>query len=178
MTIDTSIADRTQGFVRYRGRPDWLTEPALAALVDESARLRASAGDVGRQAHSPAGPVARGFARSTRLLDLVTGHAGPVRPSGNANYLYYDKAGAGIDPHIDSPDFPWQVLLMLTHSGYGERRSSLVVFPDGPSNPVPVVLDPGELVLFRAASVYHGRTNAIEGERLVLLGVGYVTPAS
>ena len=53
------------------------------------------------------------------------------------------------------------------------KRSALAVFPDGPGSAVFFRLEPGELVLFRAASVVHGRT-ATTGEEFVnLLGLGY-----
>jgi hypothetical protein len=174
----TDVIARAQGFVCHHGRPAWLDQQLLDELVAEATDRRSAATQIERQAHSEAGPRAQAFARSDRLVGLVAQAASRppmgVRPSGNANFLYYDQPGAGIDPHMDSPDFPLQVLLMLEHEGYGERRSALVVFPDGPKDPVRVVLDPGELVVFRAASVFHGRSRVSPGERLTLLGIGYV----
>jgi hypothetical protein len=96
-------------------------------------------------------------------------------PSGNANYLYYDRPGAKIDPHTDSPDFPLQVLLMLDQSGYtSTRRSALVIFPDGPKSAVSITLDPGQLILFRASEVVHGRTSTGTEERATLIGAGFL----
>jgi hypothetical protein len=172
--IDDDAVARSKGFVHYRGRPDWLTDITLERLKAEASDLRAHATQVDRQAHSPVGPQGRMLASSPEMLGLVADSIAAVRPSGNANYLYYDSLAAGIDPHIDSPDFPLQVLLMLWHEGFTEQRSSLVVFPEGPKRPVPVVLDPGELVLFSAASVYHGRTSVQPDECLTLMGTGYV----
>jgi hypothetical protein len=168
------LLTRTAGRVLFRGRPAWIDERLVEDLREEAAALRGEAQQIERQLHGFAGPRGHGLATCSSLTELVTDLAGPVRPSGNANYLYYDQAGAGIDPHIDSPDFPLQVLFMVDHQGYEERRSTLVVFPTGPQEPVPVPLDPGELVLFRAASIVHGRTSVGEAERAVLLGIGYV----
>jgi hypothetical protein len=165
---------QTKGYVHYYGRPEWLGDMVLDLLCAEAARVRPRAIQVGRQAHSGVGEIGREVSRSARVMQLIAERAGPVRASGSANYLYYDEPKAGIDPHIDGPDFPLQILLMLEHTGYTEPRSALVVFPDGPKSAVRLPLEPGELVLFSAASVYHGRTSVGAGERLLVAGFGYV----
>lgn len=167
------IKERSKGFVHYYGRPEWLTDEILEELRTEAHRRRSQASDVERQAHARVGVRGSRFASSREILRLIDISVGPACPTGNANYLYYDSPGCGIDPHIDSADFPLQVLLMIDHHGFTNQRSSLVIFPSGPTDPVPIVLDPGHLVLFDAASVYHGRTGVGPGERLVLLGAGY-----
>jgi hypothetical protein len=167
------IKERSMGFVHYYGRPEWLTDEILEELRAEARRRRGQASDVERQAHARVGACGSRFASSREMLRLIAVSVRPACPTGNANYLYYDSPGSGIDPHIDSVDFPLQVLLMIDHHGFTNQRSSLVIFPNGPRDPVPIVLDPGHLVLFDAASVYHGRTSVSPGERLVLLGAGY-----
>ncbi len=159
--------------VLYYGRPSWLGEPLLAALLAEARQRRGMAERVGKQLHSPAGPVASGAARQGPFRELVENLVGQVRPSGTANYLYYEEVGAGIEPHTDSAAFPLQVLLMLEHQ-HGAARSVLGVFPDGPEHPLGLALDPGELVLFRASELIHGRTPLRENETVILLGIGYV----
>jgi hypothetical protein len=96
-----------------------------------------------------------------------------VSPSEDANYLYYEQPGAGIEPHIDRSEFAAQILIMIEHYGFSQHRSRLAVFPDGPQRPVFVPLEPGELVLFRAAEVVHGRTPVGSGEVARLLGIGF-----
>jgi hypothetical protein len=165
----------TGGRVLYYGRPSWVGEPLLAALLAEARQRRGMAKRVGQQLHSPAGPVASGAARQGQFLKLVASLAGEVRPSGTANYLYYEEAGAGIQPHTDSAAFQLQVLLMLEHQ-HGAARSVLGVFPNGPAHPLGLALDPGELVLFRASELTHGRTPLRENETVTLLGIGYALP--
>src|SRR5256885_9031661 len=148
----SALIERSGGYVLFHGRTEWLSDGLLADLNDEAEQCRSRAQQVARQAHSVAGPKAHALAHDRSLVDVVERLAGyPVTPSGNANYLYYDEPGARIDPHIDSPDFPLQVLLILQQSGYDASRSTLVVFPDGPKSAVQVPLDPGEFTVFKAS---------------------------
>jgi hypothetical protein len=157
----------------YKGRPDWLTDGLFSRLLTESWECRQGARLIDRQFHRKCGPVAAQFARSAEMLALVGRYGGTAAPSAEAaNYLYYEREGDGIDPHIDADEFTLNVLLLLVHEG-DTRRSSLVLFPAGPKRPVRVDLNPAELVLFRAGSVVHGRTGLAAGERVHLIGMGY-----
>jgi hypothetical protein len=169
------IPVKSRGLVYYVGRPDWLRDSDIAAMLAEAREARPRATVVRLQAHCPVGAAGMAFAQAGELYELIQGYAGHVIPSGNANYLYYDRPGAKIDPHIDSPDFPLQILLMLQQSGYTDtQRSALVVFPEGPESAIRITLDPGELVLFRAADVVHGRTSIGTEEKATLIGAGYL----
>jgi hypothetical protein len=170
------VIDRAQGHVLYAGRPDWLADTTVAQLVEEVRASRSEATRINDQGQrgAPAGPAAIALAESAEVVQFVQGLAGSVSPSGDANYLYYEQAGAGIEPHIDRAEFAAQILIMIEHYGYGESRSQLAVFPDGPRRPVFVPLDPGELVLFRASEVVHGRTPVVSGEVARLLGIGFL----
>lgn len=168
------VARLSHGNVLYWGRPEWLTDDVLRRLRLEAHTCRAAAHRVESQWHAACGPVAAGFTASPAMRALLQQHVGPVRPSGTANYLYYEEAGAGIEPHTDSPAFPLQVLLMLAHEGYGSARSELVVFPEGPASGLSIRLEPGEFVLFKAANIIHGRTRMADGESACLLGAGFM----
>jgi hypothetical protein len=174
-TPASDVPARTRGLVCYVGRPEWLSDEHVTAMLAESLAFRAHATVVRSQAHCPVGPAGKAFTQAAELHRLIENHVGNVVPSGNSNYLYYDEPGAKIDPHTDSPDFPLQVLLMLHQSGYtSARRSALAVFPEGPESIMRITLDPGHLVLFKAAEVVHGRTSAGPGERITLIGAGFL----
>lgn len=164
----------SRGTVRYTGRPDWLTTPILDELAAEAVAMRGTAVQNSQlQFGARAGERALTFARSPEVLGLIDEFTSRRPACKEGTYLYYERPGAGIAPHIDRPEFTLQILLMLRHSGYGHRRSSLAIFPDGPKSAIYFPLEPGELILFQAANVTHGRTATSEGEIVNLLGLGY-----
>lgn len=174
-TTADEMRHRARGHLLHKGRPDWLDDALLRSLAAEAAGLRPGAERVDRQFHCPVGPAGRSFARSTEMQQLLDPLAPGVRPTGNANYLYYDRPAAGIPRHKDSSDFPLQVLAMVDHAGWTSTdRSALLLYPDGPDDaPLRVVLEPGELVFFRASEIFHARTPLGTTERLTLIGAGY-----
>ena len=176
----SATIERSRGTVLYCGRPEWLDAALMRRLLDEVRLQRETAKQINeqRQMGAPAGAVATALAGSQVMLEFVTGHAGAVSFTGDANYLYYEFPGAGIEPHIDRDEFSLQILLMLEQYGYRDRKSMLVVFPSTPRDPLFVPLAPGELILFRAARVIHGRTPVTGNEVTRLLGVGYRSSSS
>jgi len=66
---------------------------------------------------------------------------------------------------------------MLQHEWVTERRSGLLLFPQGPQ-PVPILLEPGEVILFHAQGVIHARTPISDSgdEWVENMGIGF-TPA-
>ncbi|TDE57393.1 2OG-Fe(II) oxygenase [Nonomuraea mesophila] len=157
----------------YRGRPQWVTDELLAGLVSESQALRPQAQVGERQFYRRGGDAAAAVAFSAELRGLVEQHVKPAAPTHFCDYLYYDREGDGIDPHVDTEEFPLNVLMMLVHEGE-ERSSNLVLFPSGgPETATPVPLRPGELVLFRANEIIHARSRLAAGERVHLLTFGF-----
>jgi hypothetical protein len=164
--------------VYYQGRPGWLTDDWLTALQSEASVQRPDARLLSRQFHVAAGTGGAGLARSAEMLGLIAQHAVPVIANGPANYLYYERPGDGIDPHVDSHDFDLNALVLLAHSWQGARASRLVLFPYGPQRQQEFWLRPGELVLFRATGVIHARSGVAEGETVCNLGIGYQPQAA
>jgi hypothetical protein len=164
---------RTEG-VYFLGRPDWLTDDLFAALQHESTDQRGGAEQIRAQHFAEMGPVGREFATSQYLLDFVTSHAGPAVASGKANYRYYDIPESHVAPHVDSADFSYNVIVMLRHEWDTERRSGLLLFPHGPQ-PLPILLVPGEVILFYAEGVIHARTPISDNgdERVENMGIGF-----
>jgi hypothetical protein len=169
----TRTVGRAEG-VYFLGRPDWLTTDLLAALQQESRDQRAGAQKIRAQHFGEMGPVGRELCTSTTLHDFVESYAGPAVASGKANYRYYDIPESHVAPHVDSADFAYNVIIMLQHDWRSERRSGLLLFPHGP-RPIPVLLAPGEVILFHAEGVIHARTPISDNgdERVENMGIGF-----
>lgn len=76
--------------IYFVGRPAWLTEEKLASLQQEAACQRVSAEHIRAQYFDDIGPVADELIASAGLREFVMANSAPARPSGFANYRYYD----------------------------------------------------------------------------------------
>lgn len=162
--------------VVWRGRPSFMDERRLAELVAESHSRRTDARRYERQHLATGGPLADALAVSGDMQSLVAKHAGPgITATGIASYLFYDEAGLGIDPHVDTDVFALNAIILLKHDAVEDGRSELVVFPATGGRET-VVLTPGELVLVYADSVVHGRTPTADGEVVHVLTIGFQPP--
>lgn len=157
----------------YRGYPDWLTPDLLVALQAEATRRRHEPLDRHDHYLGCGGTVADSLAINAAVTAFVGQAAGDVEPTGVASYLYYDRAGLGIRPHVDTDVFSVNLMLMLhhTHPDNGEP-SATVVFPSGQS-PERHRLGVGEVMLMFGGSVIHTRSILREGEVVHLLTIGY-----
>ncbi|OIQ81385.1 hypothetical protein GALL_368500 [mine drainage metagenome] len=162
----------TANGIAWRGRPDFVTDALLESLQRESAQTRERAYAYDNHYVGAGAPIADKLALSAQLKALVREHAGEVLPTGIASYLYYDREGQGIPPHIDTDIFSLNVLLMLKHVGGGSRRSCLVVFPN-PDYSERIDLEPGEIVIMFAGSITHAREPIQAGEQLAILTFGF-----
>jgi len=161
--------------VYYIGRPSWLTAELFAALQQESEDQRVSAEKIRFQHFGDLGPVARSLISSAELTSFVVEHSVPAYPSGVANYRYYDIPESQVRPHVDDENFGLNLLIMLKHSFVSERRSGLLLFPRGPQEPVSIMMNPGEVILFNAKDVIHARTPISDNgdEWAVNIGIGF-----
>jgi hypothetical protein len=169
----TGAVGRDDG-VFFLGQPYWLTGDLLNALQQESRDQRTGAEKIRAQHFAEMGPVGRQLCESSTLLDFVVSHAGPAFASGKANYRYYDIPESHVAPHIDSANFAYNVIIMLQHDWASERRSGLLLFPHGPK-PLPLLMNPGEVILFHAEGVIHARTPISDNgdERVENMGIGF-----
>jgi hypothetical protein len=165
--------------VYYLGRPAWLTADMLADLQQEAERQRQHAKKIHLQYYGEMGPSGRALIGSAELESFVTEHAVAAHASGFANYQYYDVGPSHIKPHVDVDTFELNVLIMLKHRYASPNRSALLLFPHGPQ-PVTVLLEPGEVILFNAKGVIHART-PISGrgdEQVINMGIGFIPERS
>jgi hypothetical protein len=157
--------------VVYRGRPDFVTDELLGDLQDESARLRQTAVRFDDHFVVSGAPLAHEVAFSPQLNGLISAHADYVSPTAQANYLYYDDFGLGIDPHIDNESFALNAILMLQHT-YEGRPSALVLYPPH-SVPERILLSAGEMLVLYADSIVHERERVAQNECISIVAFGF-----
>jgi hypothetical protein len=164
--------DTTCG-VLWRGRPRWLSDALLSSLRAEAVALRDNAKLYERQYLGRGGPIAERVATSAELLATVREAAGSVTPTGVASYLYYERDGMGISPHIDTEVFALNALILLRHDAQAERTSHFVVMPPGAQEFERLPLEAGDMLLLYADSVVHGREPVGPHETVHVLTLGF-----
>ncbi|WP_219848110.1 hypothetical protein [Burkholderia vietnamiensis] len=162
----------TENGIAWKGRPDFVTDELLSNLQHEARRLRATATSYRDHTLGYNGEIANRLATSKEMVELVEAAVGPAIATGVASFIYYDQEGQGIPPHVDTDIFALNILMMLEHDFDHERRSDLVLFPpDGPKTGVH--LQPGEIVIFYAGGVMHGRKPLHTNEKVTILTFGF-----
>jgi hypothetical protein len=157
--------------VAYRGFPEFLSGRQLSILTEEADTFRQSAILFHEHFVYTDGPMAKEIAVSPELNKLLSKRIGDVRATGKANYIYYDRKGLGIEPHIDNEDFSLNVILMLKHE-FEAVQSALVLYPIDKS-PEKVYLEPGEMIAFFADSIIHARERMSENEKVTIAAFGF-----
>ncbi|MEA2195012.1 MAG: hypothetical protein QOG42_1446 [Solirubrobacteraceae bacterium] len=180
-----AMASTRSGRFALLGRPPFVSDARLAELEQEARTLRAGArpgsddpGQAG-QFSAPVGPAARALVRDRGWHAICRRELSfEPRPPYYASYLYYDRPGAGIVPHVDDPEFAVNVLFMVSRSGPagGGAGSATVLHPPG-EEPLRLVLAPGEAVLLEADGLVHAREPMAPGERVTVLTMGFSRPA-
>jgi hypothetical protein len=160
--------------IAYIGRPNFMTDNLLKDLQNEASSIRPTAIRFDEHFLGCGAPIANQLSISKELLEFVQLHAGDVKSTGVASFLFYDEEGQGIDPHIDTDIFSLNVLLMLSHeeSQNHNHNSALFVFPPG-EQPERINLIPGEIVIMFAGSIAHGRQRMKKGESVSILTFGF-----
>ena len=160
------------GGTAWRGRPEFLTRARLEELRAEAVEGRRTAFRLnGRDLGYP-GRIATELAVSRPLVDLVRTHTGDCEPTARAAYVYYDSRGQGVYPHVDASSYSLTALFMITHSYRRAPLSHHVHYlPDGRTERF--ALEPGEMLLFHAASVVHARTPVGPDEAVTILAIGF-----
>lgn len=162
----------TANGIAWRGRPPFMTDQLLADLQREAREIRKDAIDNVDHFLGCGAPIANYSSTSNDLIRLVREHAGEVLPTGVASFIFYDRAGQGIDPHIDTDIFSLNVILMLEHVIGVGAPSNLVLFPPN-SPPERVDLQVGEIIIMFAGSIAHGREYIKPGEKVSILTFGF-----
>lgn len=159
--------------IAYYGRPAWLG-PVLLARLQAEAKIRREL-PLDRIDHylGCGGPHADALSVAPAVIAFVSAAVGPVRATGIASYLFYDRAGLGIRPHVDTEVFSVNLMLMLRHvHGAEVEPSATVVFP-GDGEMERYRLQPGEAMLMHGSSVIHARSLVQPTEDIALLMIGF-----
>lgn len=159
--------------IAYYGRPAWLAPGLLACLQYEAERRREQPLDRIDHYLGCGGQHADLLSVEPAILDFVGAHVGPVKATGIASYLYYDRPGLGIRPHVDTEVFSVNLMLMLRHDHAADTApSATVLFPAGGSAEY-YRLQVGEAMLMHGSSVIHTRSLVQPGENIHLLTIGF-----
>jgi hypothetical protein len=173
-TILNCLARIQPSGIVWRGRPDFMTDDLLIQLQQESIQRRTTAIAHDQHFLGCGGTVANRLAESKLLLDLVTKEAAtPMAPTGVASYLYYDREGCGLPPHVDTQTFTMNAILMLKHEYRNDSPAHLVVYPVN-EPPQKILLQPGELILLFAGGTIHAREKMKAGEIVNILTFGFL----
>jgi hypothetical protein len=160
--------------ILYVGEASFLSPTAFWDARSEAVRLSVNASDLHGQRLATAGNVGRQIHMASDTIRFISRHAGQCAPSGNAAYLYYDRMGDHIRPHLDRDLYSLHCLVMLHHQYGDEGRSAfLVVERDGMRR---IELEPGHCVVFFGAGSVHGRSSVQSGEQVQLLSLGFTSP--
>ncbi|CCO49773.1 conserved hypothetical protein [Vibrio nigripulchritudo SOn1] len=158
--------------IAWVGRPEFMTDELLKSLTDESKVKRTTAIDYTDHYLGCGGVIADKLSISNELVDFIKIHVGDIKPTGIASYIYYDKEGQGISPHIDTDVFSLNVLIMLEHIVVNDTPSNLVMFPYE-AEPIKVKLTPGDMIIMFSGSTAHGRELLANGEKVSILTLGF-----
>lgn len=159
--------------IAYRGFCELIDSDLLAALQREALQRRHEPLDRTDHYLGCGGPLADRLSVLPQLTAFVASHVGPVAASGIASYLYYDAAGLGIRPHIDTEVFSINLMLMLQHDCPTDvEPSATVVFPAYEA-PQSHRLRIGEMMIMYGSSVIHTRSPVRPGENIHLLTLGF-----
>lgn len=161
--------------VQYRGRPGFLTDELLKALITEAEEIGPGAVPFDEHYLGYGGPVASRVATSPELAAMVAGIVPRAVSTGVASYLFYRDAGQGIIPHIDTDIFSLNILLMLRHEypeGLTEPSALYMHYPDGSKDRFQ--LESGEVVVFLAGTQAHSRSTIVQDEKVTILTFGFM----
>jgi len=161
--------------IAYRGFPQWLTDPLLRGLQAEAEKRRHEPLDRTDHFLGCGGELADELANDEALVSFVEKCVGRIAPTGIASYLFYDRAGLGIRPHVDTEVFSLNLMIMLRHDVPASLTPSATrIFPaEGPSEEHRLAV--GEAMLMYGNSVVHTRSPIAEGEVVHLLTIGFST---
>lgn len=157
----------------YRGKPFWVNDSLLQQLQIEALIRRAKPLDRVDHFLGCGGACADLLATSKEVISFVSHYAGLVKPTGIASYLYYDKPGLGIRPHVDTDVFSVNLILMLKHQFESETEpSATLVFPES-GETEKYRLSVGEVMIMYGGAVVHSRSIIGINENVQLVTIGF-----
>jgi hypothetical protein len=156
--------------------PGWLTERECSELAAEVAQLTPTGFEHNGKVNVQVGAAALNVLARHAVEDiagrvLAATLAEPV----SATYIVYDRPGQRLPLHLDLADFGEVTMLTcvdrIRPATTSPRPSSTVLCR--PDRIDYVDLSVGESLVFRGGRIPHGRTRLLDGERVVLLSIGF-----
>lgn len=158
----------------WRGRLPWVGLDVLSCLADDARSRRDGAFLFPGKYHrwAEAGDFGKEFSTSSELGNFISSLLDmPLIPT-SSTYNYYDEAGQSAYPHVDVDHAPVNALIMLKHEFQGAASSRLVVYPCE-SDPIPIDLAVGEVIVFWGGTTVHERLAVGTGETVWIMGAGF-----
>lgn len=172
-TLTPNSADIPANGIVFRGFPEWLSVAALARLQEEAWSRRDQPLDRTDHFLGCGGKFADLLSVDPQLLNFMHSIIGPTQATGIASYLYYDHAGLGIRPHVDTEVFSVNLMLMLRHEWEACKTPSATVAFPAHAEPEEYRLRIGEVMVMHGSSVIHTRSLVQQGEDIHLLTIGF-----
>lgn len=171
--IQSVLPKNGKSGILFFGYREFLNEPLLSSLIAESKSLRrfATRRIEGMGCAHFGGEVARNIAEllSKDINNKFTSNKFEL--DGEPSYLYYDSLGDGIGPHIDKGEFTINALIGVDYTVVQEFASSTFVYGvDGKRHNF--IIKPGQVLIFDAGHLFHGRDAVGPGESVTILTIG------
>ncbi len=171
--IQSVLPKHGKSGIIFFGYKEFLDETLMSSLVSEAKSLRNSA--VRRKGGT--GCSHFGGEVATKIAKLLLEDMNKKFEfdefvlDGEPSYLYYDSLGDGIGPHIDKGEFTINALISVVHTAQKEFASSTFVYGvDGKKHDF--MIKPGQVLIFDAGHLFHGRTPFGAGETVTTLTIG------
>lgn len=159
--------------VSFRGYPEWLDNKLLSELIVEADIRKDKPLDRTDHYLGCGGNIADELSVNKNVINFVENFVGKVKPTGVSSYIYYDREGTGIKPHIDTAVFSINMIIMLKHEYDSEKsKSSTNIFP-AYSSPEKYYLNIGEVMIMHGSSIVHTRSIIKKNEKVHLLTIGF-----
>jgi hypothetical protein len=163
--------------LRLVGRAPFMTDAVLGELQAEAAAQARISHRTGAQELSPGGPRAVALSSDPAVIDHLSEAVGHrVAPTEIGSYLYYNRAGDHLYPHVDTDIFSVNLITMVEHAVPAgmqiEKGSALTIFTPG-NELRRVPLKAGESAVLLASGTVHGRETIAAGESVTILTIGF-----
>lgn len=171
------LEDMHPGGLRFNGKAPLMTAALLAELQEEARQQEKIAHRTGPQELSPGAARAVQLSSAPDVLDFVSEAVGHrVFPTEIGSYLYYNKTGDYLYPHVDTEVFAVNLITMLKHelpAGLAEDEGSALLVWEAGKGERRVPLAVGESAVLLASGTVHGRETIRAGEKVTILTIGF-----
>lgn len=158
----------------WSGRPEVITNEVLEEFNKEALIKRETAFKRNNTFVSSPGDLASAFIYSDWLQSKIKSLYSNVTSSGYGTYIYYEYEGSHVKPHVDVGEFIVNVLLVLSHSIDNIKNyNSFTMTFDENIEPTIHRLEPGEILIFPAGSIFHSRIPVETDEKVTILTSGF-----